>query len=217
MKVSFARCAGHSSPWKAGGTLFPFKTKRTDRTSWRVFTSARPAPTGPAPRRISETAPSRAGVALRAPAHYSLPVRYPLALVLLALTLTSCAAPRPVTPPVPRVLPPPQPIITDADQGRVKIQFPTILNLAYQPIHQAETRSLLQAEADRACGVYGRIASQPVSARCTSVQLFSDLPLPQFDEIEHRMNNYGAASGNEHGYCKTQEHLFMCAPADGAD
>ena len=203
MKVSFARRAEHSSPWKVGGPLFPFKTKRTDRTSWRVFTSACSAP--------------RADVTLRALTRYSLPVRYPLALVLLALILSSCAAPRPVTPPAPRVLPPPKPIITDADQGRVKIQLPTILNLAYQPVHQAETLSLLQAEADRACGVYGRIASQPVSARCTSVQLFSDLPLPQFDEIEHRINNYGTASGNEHGYCKTQEHLFMCAPADGVD
>ena len=142
-----------------------------------------------------------------------------LTLLLSLVVPLGCAAPQPSpsrSAPA-RILPPPQPVISDADQGRVKIQFPTVLNLDYQPLHQAQTLSLLQAEADRACGVYGRIASQPVSARCTSVQLFSDLPLPQFDEIEHRMNNYGTASGNEHGYCKTQEHLFMCAPADGMD
>ena len=144
-----------------------------------------------------------------------------LALLLLLVLPLGCAAPSPSPSParpasIPR-LPSPQPIISDADQGRVKIQFPTVLNLDYQPLSKDQTRAALQAEADRACGVYGRIASQPVSARCSSVQLMIDLALHQFDEIELRMQTFGTTTGNEHGYCKLQEHLFLCAPADGVD
>ena len=49
----------------------------------------------------------------------------------------------------------------------------------------------IQAEADRACGIYGRIASQQISIRC----------------IEREST----------GYCLRQEALFACAPADGVD
>ena len=141
-------------------------------------------------------------------------------VLLLSLVVPlGCTAPQPSpsrSAPA-RLLPSPQPVISDVDQGRVKIQFPTVLNLDYQPLSKDQTRAVLQAEANRACGVYGRIASQPVSARCTSVQLMMDLALHQFDEIERRLQAFGTTTGNEHGYCKLQEHLFMCAPADGQD
>lgn len=130
-----------------------------------------------------------------------------------------CHAAQPSTQPLAPTLslPPPHPIVADVTQDQVRIQFPTVLNLSYQPVSSAEQITTLQAEADRACGLYGRIASQPISACCISVQLFMDLALSQFDEIEHRMKTWGTVTGNEHGYCKTQEHLYACTPVDGED
>ena len=136
------------------------------------------------------------------------------AYACIAALLGGCVAA--TTPPAPRpALPDPTPIIADVNLGQVKIQFPTILNLAFQPVSAAT--ATLQAEADRACTLYGRIASQPISKRCSAVQIFLDLELSDFDEIGCRMKTWGTAPGNDHGYCKTQEYLFACTPQDGKD
>ena len=94
---------------------------------------------------------------------------------LMLVFFVGCHAAQPSTQPLAPTLslPPPHPIVADVTQDRVRIQFPTVLNLSYQPVSSAEQITTLQAEADRACGLYGRIASQPISARCISVQLFN--------------------------------------------
>ena len=149
---------------------------------------------------------------------------YLLALVLLALALTSCAAPRPVTPSARRVLPPPKPILTDVDQGRVKIQFPTVLNLNYRltPLLPEERTRILSTEAARACGLYGRIASQEISRRCLSAQLFATMAASELREHLRRLETLSTTELQgtgltEHGSCRTLEYLYACTPADGED
>lgn len=94
-----------------------------------------------------------------------------LALLLSLAALTSCVAR--------------QPVISDIAQDRVRIQIERDVLTKEVPPQQ------VQAEADRACGIYGRIASQQISIRCIDRDAF--------------------------GYCLRQEALYACAPADGVD
>lgn len=63
-------------------------------------------------------------------------------------------------------------------------------------------------------GVLPRNLSLPAASPFNSLM---DLTLSQLDEIEHRMKTWGTVTGSEHGYCKTQEHLYACTPVDGED
>lgn len=86
------------------------------------------------------------------------------------------------------IAPPPQPIVSDISHDRVLIQYPTGV---YQ--HDLTGTQKLQREAERACGVYGRIATNTVSTKC--LEWSGELKL----------------------VCLRKEALFACAPADGAD
>ena len=79
------------------------------------------------------------------------------------------------------------PVVSDISHDSAKIQIPSLL---FQSAKQQQ-QSQVQAEADRACGIYGRIASNPISSRC----------------VQH----------GDFGICLTEEVLFACAPADGED
>ena len=80
-----------------------------------------------------------------------------------------------------------QPVVSDIRHDMAKIQIPRVL------LGDENKRAQqLQAEADRACGIYGRIASQQISTRCVKRD-------PNFN------------------ICVTDEVLFACAPADGED
>ena len=93
--------------------------------------------------------------------------------LIVALVLAGCAARLPV--------------VSDISHDQTKIQIPSLLFAS----DQQQQRQKVQAEADRACGIYGRIASNPISSRC----------------VER----------GDFGICITEEVLFACAPADGQD
>ena len=80
-----------------------------------------------------------------------------------------------------------QPVVSDIRHDMAKIQIERVL------FGDERKRSQqIQAEADRACNIYGRIASQQISTRC--IQRDPNL-----------------------GLCVRDEILFACAPADGED
>ena len=79
------------------------------------------------------------------------------------------------------------PVVSDIRHDMAKIQVERVL--LGDTVARAQQ---LQAEADRACGIYGRIASQKISSRCI-----------RRDPIWN--------------ICTTDEALFACAPADGED
>ena len=83
-----------------------------------------------------------------------------------------------------------QPVVSDIRHDMAKIQMPRVLLPTQR--QQQERKRNLQAEADRACAIYGRIASQQISSRCVKRE-------PNFN------------------LCVTDEILFACAPADGED
>ena len=80
-----------------------------------------------------------------------------------------------------------QPVVSDISHDSAKIQIPSLL---FQSAKQQQ-KNQVQAEATRACGIYGRIASNPISSRCVQ--------------------------RGDFGICITEEVLFACAPADGVD
>ena len=79
------------------------------------------------------------------------------------------------------------PVVSDIRHDMAKIQVERVL--LGDTVARAKQ---LQAEADRACGIYGRIASQKISSRCIRRDPFWNI-------------------------CTTDEALFACAPADGED
>ena len=99
----------------------------------------------------------------------------PYALLLLVLLL-GCA-----------ISAPPQPIVSDISHDRVLVQYETGV---YQ--HDLTGTDRLRREADRACLIYGSIASNLISTKC--VEWSGELKL----------------------FCLRKEALFACAPADGS-
>ena len=140
---------------------------------------------------------------------------------LLLLTVSGCAATTVVPPPV---LPPPTPHIVDVNHSQVRIQFPTILNTGYHPelLLPSERSQIVATEAARACGLYGRLASQEISRECVSVQLFASMSVANLGEHLRRLDTIDAAflAGTgltAQGSCRTIEYLYACTPADGVD
>ena len=88
------------------------------------------------------------------------------------MVLASCATP---------------PVVSDIRHDMAKIQVERVLLGNTQ-----ERARQLQAEAERACGIYGRIASQQISRRCIKRDTMLNI-------------------------CVRDEVLFACAPADGVD
>ena len=82
---------------------------------------------------------------------------------------------------------PSPPVVSDIRHDMAKIQVERVL-LG----DTVERTRQLQAEADRACGIYGRLASQQISRRCIKRDTFLNI-------------------------CVRDEVLFACAPADGED
>jgi len=74
-------------------------------------------------------------------------------------------------------LPDPLLRVVDVSESRVKIEYPTILHTYYRPVllTRSQADELLRAEADRACALYGRIASQEISRECTTAQLYATM------------------------------------------
>ena len=92
-----------------------------------------------------------------------------------------------------------KPVVSDIGTDKVRIQhIPLLGDPTFQQALKTEdpqSELNLQNEADRACGIYGRIATQPISTRC----------------VEHDYY-MGIRVG-----CLTEETLFACGPADGQD
>ena len=82
---------------------------------------------------------------------------------------------------------PSPPVVSDIRHDVAKIQVERVL--IGDTVERARQ---LQAEADRACNIYGRIASQEISRRCIRRDTIWNI-------------------------CTTDEVLFACAPADGVD
>ena len=80
-----------------------------------------------------------------------------------------------------------QPVVSDIRHDMAKIQVERML-LG----DTVERTRQVQAEADRACGIYGRLASQQISRRCIKRDTLLNI-------------------------CVRDEVLFACAPADGED
>ncbi len=80
-----------------------------------------------------------------------------------------------------------QPVVSDIRHDMAKIQIERELFG-----DERKRAQQIQAEADRACNIYGRIASQQISTRC--IQRDPTL-----------------------GLCVRDEILFACAPIDGQD
>ena len=78
------------------------------------------------------------------------------------------------------------PVVSDIRHDMAKVQMEREL------IASPDRQRKIQAEADRACGIYGRIASQQISTRCIKRDTMLNI-------------------------CVRDEILFACAPADGED
>lgn len=108
-----------------------------------------------------------------------------LTFFALLVALTSCT--------------PIKPVVSDIGTDKVRIQhIPLLGDSTFQQVLKTEdpqSELNLQNEADRACGIYGRIATRPISTRC----------------VEHDYY-MGIRIG-----CLTEETLFACGPADGQD
>ena len=132
-----------------------------------------------------------------------------------------------------------KPVVSDIGTDKVRIQhIPLLGDPTFQQALKTEdpqSELNLQNEADRACGIYGRIATQPISTRCVEhdyymgIRIESELNLQ--NEADRACGIYGRIATQpistrcvEHDYymgirigCLTEETLFACGPADGQD